>query len=53
MRIIPIYLSAHKIYDLHTCLHINSMFKKSADIPINLQINCESLGDRYDYTLSS
>jgi hypothetical protein len=30
-----------------------SMFKISADMPINLPINHESLGERYDYNLSS
>jgi hypothetical protein len=27
------------------------MFKKSADMPINLSINRESLGERYDKNL--
>jgi hypothetical protein len=29
-----------------------AMFKKSAEMPINLPINRESLGERYDYSLS-
>jgi hypothetical protein len=28
------------------------MFKKLADMLINLPINCESLDERYDYNLS-
>jgi hypothetical protein len=28
------------------------MFKKSADMPINLPINRESLDERYNYNLS-
>jgi hypothetical protein len=28
------------------------MFKKSSDMPINIPINHESLGERYEYSLS-
>jgi hypothetical protein len=31
---------------------LRPMFKKFADMPINLPINRESLGERYDYSLS-
>jgi hypothetical protein len=31
---------------------VEAMFKKSADMPINLPINHESLGKPYDYNLS-
>jgi hypothetical protein len=31
---------------------LKAVFKKLADMPLNLPINRESLGERYDYNLS-